>query len=402
MDNVTHSLIGVLLARASLPWTRSIRGAVWAAVLASNAPDIDIVAGPFFDDRRLGYLVHHRGYTHTFVAALLLGVGCAAIARWRDPKAAKGPIAALALLAAALHIGADAWNNYGVHPLWPFDARWFYGDFVFIVEPLLWAALLPLAWTTATGRGWRVLLAVLAVFLVGASATAVGPLTAIAVGGLLAAGGVWLSRHDGPVVPAVVALGVLGTFATAHGRAEALVRAAAPGQDVLDVVLTPMPATPWCWDGWLLVRDGGTYRATALQASLMPAWTPPADCRLRAPDAQTAPVVRLDEDASPNLRWTRRFEAPIAGLAALRDDSCRVDATLTFTRAPFWVDEGERFVVGDLRYDYEPGMGFAETETTRATPPDSRGCVGLPPWRPDTVPALLEDGAAALGPPPTR
>src|SRR5580704_11925048 len=42
MDNVTHTLFGLTLART--PLGRAGRGATAALVLASNAPDIDVVA----------------------------------------------------------------------------------------------------------------------------------------------------------------------------------------------------------------------------------------------------------------------------------------------------------------------------------------------------------------------
>ena len=59
MDNVTHTLFALTLART--PLGRGGRGTTAALVLASNAPDIDIVA-------TLGgsanYLAWHRGPTH--------------------------------------------------------------------------------------------------------------------------------------------------------------------------------------------------------------------------------------------------------------------------------------------------------------------------------------------------
>ena len=39
------------------------------------------------------------------------------------------------------HIVADAWNSYGVHPFWPFDNHWYYGDAINIYEPWLWVIL---------------------------------------------------------------------------------------------------------------------------------------------------------------------------------------------------------------------------------------------------------------------
>jgi hypothetical protein len=58
MDNVTHALFALTLARTRIG--DSGRGTTAALVLASNAPDIDIVATV---GGTLGYLEWHRGST---------------------------------------------------------------------------------------------------------------------------------------------------------------------------------------------------------------------------------------------------------------------------------------------------------------------------------------------------
>ena len=47
------------------------------------------------------------------------------------------------MLGVWLHIAMDALNSYGVHPFWPWNNRWFYGDTLFIIEPWLWLIILP-------------------------------------------------------------------------------------------------------------------------------------------------------------------------------------------------------------------------------------------------------------------
>src|SRR5687768_1114261 len=59
-------------------------------------------------------------------------------------------LAGVLLLTPLLHIAMDFGNNYGVHPFWPLDNRWFYGDSIFIIEPLFWAACAPLAFIFRT------------------------------------------------------------------------------------------------------------------------------------------------------------------------------------------------------------------------------------------------------------
>ena len=57
----------------------------------------------------------------------------------------------LAVLAPLLHLALDFTNSYGVHPFWPVDNHWYYGDAVFIVEPLIWACSAPLLFTLRSG-----------------------------------------------------------------------------------------------------------------------------------------------------------------------------------------------------------------------------------------------------------
>src|SRR3954462_15351936 len=74
LDNLTHTLVGVTLART--PLGRAGRGTMAALVLASNAPDIDIVAAA---GGSLKYLGWHRGPTQGPLGIVGLGVVVAAI-----------------------------------------------------------------------------------------------------------------------------------------------------------------------------------------------------------------------------------------------------------------------------------------------------------------------------------
>src|SRR5438876_301320 len=74
MDNVTHTLFAATLART--PLSRAGRGTTAALILASNAPDIDIVATA---GGAANYLTWHRGLTHGPLGVVGLGVVSAAI-----------------------------------------------------------------------------------------------------------------------------------------------------------------------------------------------------------------------------------------------------------------------------------------------------------------------------------
>ena len=63
MDNLTHTLAGVMLSRAGL--NRVAPRATLVLALAANAPDIDIVTRGWGS---LAYLHHHRGLSHSLLA----------------------------------------------------------------------------------------------------------------------------------------------------------------------------------------------------------------------------------------------------------------------------------------------------------------------------------------------
>lgn len=365
MDNVTHALIGVCLARLALPWVRSLRGALWVSVLASNLPDVDWACTPFFEDPRLGYLVHHRGYTHTFVVATGLAVALAlGVQRW-IPAARRAPMIGLAVVAAWLHVGADAWNNYGVHPFWPFDNHWFYGDFIFIVEPWLWTALIPAAWHIC-GPRTRVGLGALVLAMAGALGWLqpwLGVTWMVATALILRV----LGNRGGLGAPTALVILTLVAFGWASRVVRVGYERRVPGA-LVDVILTPHPALPWCWQALTVSTGDGRVHVRTAHTSLLPAWTPAEACALRVV-SRTAPMVPADLPDDPTTTWGPRFEGELGELATLASERCRVDTLLRFTRAPYWTDH----VAGDLRYDAEPGLGFAEIPTA-----GSEGCMQAP------------------------
>ena len=150
MDNVTHTLFAVTLART--PLGRAGRGAATALVLASNAPDIDIVATA---GGALKYLEWHRGPTHGplgifglgLVTAGLVWTGRSALDRWRVagdrrvPDAPFGMLALVSILGALLHVLMDLPTPYGTRVLSPFDWHWYAFDWMPIVDIYLLMAL---------------------------------------------------------------------------------------------------------------------------------------------------------------------------------------------------------------------------------------------------------------------
>jgi inner membrane protein len=141
MDNLTHSLTGLLLSRAGL--NRFHPRADLLLIIAANIPDIDIVTlvrGPLF------YFEQHRGITHSIAAlpamALLSVLFVCAIGRsMRGWLAAWG----IASLGVASHLLLDWTNTYGIRLFLPFSSRWLHLDLINLFDLIIWGALL-LGW----------------------------------------------------------------------------------------------------------------------------------------------------------------------------------------------------------------------------------------------------------------
>ncbi len=145
MDNLTHSLFGLTLART--PLSRAGRGATTALLLASNAPDVDVFV-------TLGgtanYLEFHRGPTHGPLGVIGLGALVAGVVwlvrrRW-DRTSTEAPASFLMLWMLSMigilgHILMDLPTSYGTRPLSPFAWTWFAVDWMPIVDVYLLAIL---------------------------------------------------------------------------------------------------------------------------------------------------------------------------------------------------------------------------------------------------------------------
>jgi len=134
VDNVTHTLTGLMMARAGLG-KKVGRGGTLLLLLSVNAPDMDVLWSGL--PGGLKYFEHHRGITHSLVLAPLVAIVPLLLARWIR----KTSICVTAYLASVLgvlsHVLMDTTNVYGVRLLLPFSSRWFRLDTVNIVDPWL-------------------------------------------------------------------------------------------------------------------------------------------------------------------------------------------------------------------------------------------------------------------------
>jgi inner membrane protein len=147
MDNLTHSLVGLTAAKAGLE--KLSPGATTLCVLAANSPDVDIVVLLFRG--RWAYLHHHRGITHSLVGAAVLALALPLVfyladriiaqIRKRERQVRLKGLLLVSILTTATHPVLDWSNNYGIRLLLPWNARWSYGDFTFVVDPFIWMVL---------------------------------------------------------------------------------------------------------------------------------------------------------------------------------------------------------------------------------------------------------------------
>ena len=370
VENITHSLVGATLAELALPAsaTRSQRRLFFAAgIIAANLPDADLLYTRI-TTAPLGYLLHHRGHTHTvaglLVQAAIIGL-IALLPAVRQRIGASRPRFAL-LIGAGLvsHLVLDSWNSYGVHPFWPIDNRWYYGDAIYIVEPWLWLFFgVAAAMNAQSARARGVvgaLLSVLAMALAWFGMIGVSALVALVI---VATGAVLLLTRLTPRARSLSALlatsafviSMFGVRTDIEQRALASL-APTPSAQVLDIVLSPQPANPLCWTALAIVKDqrAGDYVMT----------------RGSVPFGGVAHCGGAERG---RVTWTAPVRQSLANLRGLVRSDCRVRAWMQFGRAPV-IGEG---AIADVRFG-QPARGNFSAMSLAA---DDAGCpANLTAW----------------------
>jgi inner membrane protein len=238
MEPVTHFLTGACLGRSG--FNRKTAYATLAMTLAAEAPDLDIfwgVRGP------LVAFQHHRGFTHTLLAAPLIALvvtlfcwGFHHVRRKQPRVGSPAPRWILlwffALIAVLSHILLDYTNNYGVRPFAPWNPHWYSWDIVFIFEPVMFILLL-------TGL--------------------VAPAMLGLVDREIASRRRNVFRGRGWAIFALAGVAVLYTFrSTEHARAIHLLQQTSFDRPVLRVAAQPYPINPFRWQG--IIETDNAYQ----------------------------------------------------------------------------------------------------------------------------------------------
>ena len=371
MDNLSHSLVGLAvgeLLHRCLPQETTAENALTrrrllliAGALASNFPDLDLLLTPLLQNP-LGYLLHHRGHTHTllflipqaFLLCTMLWLAWPSARRLlRASPSTRTGLCLTILVGLLLHLAMDALNSYGIHPFHPFDSSWYYTDLVFVVEPLFWVVFgIPLAVMVAR-RAFRIALLVMLVALV-LLVTSAGFLTweafAVLMGLALILGA--LARRSGPresqglLASFGAILSFIGikayTAAIASDSVRAELRSQNPSARILDTALTAFPSHPLCWAFVSIETDASANIYTLKRGvlSLAPSLVPVAACAVRFSEGYI-----LGSETS-GIAWISQAHARVDALRQLQRENCHFDAWLRFARAPLL----EANAASDLRY----------------------------------------------------
>jgi inner membrane protein len=139
LDNLTHSLVGLFLARSGLKRATPYGTAI--LVLAANAPDADVI-GWFWG--RPTWLHWHRNITHSLTGAPFMALLCVGAVALFARKAKIRWLAAfwIALAGVLSHLLLDLTNAYGIRLLLPFSGHWSHLDLTPVVDLTIWAILL--------------------------------------------------------------------------------------------------------------------------------------------------------------------------------------------------------------------------------------------------------------------
>lgn len=381
MDNLSHTVAGLaageLIHRILRPEhdAQDQRQRRWLLLTscwaASNFPDLDLVLTPLIP-APLGYLLHHRGHTHTLLYAIPQALLLAALiwllwpAARRLLKASRtAQIGFIAALSGGLlfHLLMDYLNSYGIHPFHPFDSRWLYGDMVFIIEPLFWIIFgIPVAMSVQHPLARALLIALLIGIPFAFTFGSFLPWGSFAVLAIAAATLAWLQHRAGPrgiaalIAACCIGVGFVAMQKVASERARDIVLQALRDKDptsrVLDTSLTSYPANPFCWT-FVSVESNDKedrFRLRRGTVSLLPSILPVTSC----PAAFREHAIEIRADLA--IAFHTEQQGSLAALRRLRKENCHVEAWLRFARAP-WMTDKE---VSDVRF----ASGSRENFTT--------------------------------------
>lgn len=348
MENLSHSVVALtigeivhrVLPNESDADTQGLRRKIFlfVSLICANFPDLDIVLVNTLPEP-LGYLLHHRGHTHTFVYLIPQGLLVFSLLYIFSKKfksyVMKGRAQLLGVAVCIVfnllaHIGLDSLNSYGIHPFYPFNNNWLYGDLVFIVEPFFWVAFgAPLIssfesiWTKAT---LALFITVVPISLTLMDYLPIGStLILMALGG-----GLFYLQNKTKVLGLLASFVTLAVFLStlSFKREEAksvyLNTIKAPEEELVEISLHPTPTQYHCWQFSSLSREGEIINVTRGMLSLNKVEECPIAFKAMSP------IV----ESNSNFILYSREKMKLSELKNLYSENCFFKAWTKFARIP--------------------------------------------------------------------
>jgi inner membrane protein len=329
MDNITHTLTGLMMARAGLGRTTE-RGGTLMLMLAANTPDLDVFLGL---PGGLAYLEYHRGYAHSLALAPAMALIPLLLAHWIRGASITWKTWLACLLGVLSHLVLDLTNVYGVRIFLPFSERWVHWDFTEIIDP------------------W-----ILLIFFIAIAAPALSGLVGSEIRGRKAEG----PKRAWAWIALFALLGYEGFRFAARQRAVAVMSARLyQGEPARHLAAVPSGFNPLHWRGVIQMADS----------------------------VLTAPVD-LTEEFDPGLGEVD-YPAPVSPALEAARGTAQFQVFLRFNQLPFWkatpVDDAIRVDLIDLRFGTPRSPGFASATAIVSADGhvrDVRFGMGLPGRRP--------------------
>lgn len=376
MDNITHTAVGALFTEVLYQSIRKKHGdkpklrrnLQILSAFASNFPDFDLLL-QLVDSSSLGYLTNHRGHTHTLLGLIGEFLFVLAVSFLISKFILKSPfskenikyIAPVLAFGLLSHVVLDFMNSYGVHPFWPLNNKWYYGDTLFIIEPLLWI-------TMATAFFHIIKSGYFKYIFLGFSLSSPLIFTVLGLGSwintsLVLMFSFTLFFHLKGKEPLRVAkeglsflLSIICIFAlqSAHTKAslEDSLSSIAAEYTLLDLQVSPLPSNFMCWNFLGVYKNSSeyqTYSGTYSPSEFFLKFCPLQDSTKGVP-----PNVQLKD--LPNIKFNGLYTQPLDTLKSAYSLNCKTKAWFTFARVPFFFEEN----LYDLRFAIRSKEGFVE------------------------------------------
>lgn len=388
MDNLTHSLFGAAIAEVYVE--NKFKNSAFRphknifyffSIFANSCPDLDLFFG-LIDNSSIGYMLNHRGWTHTVAGTipqivLLMGAAWMWLRFMRqDLMIYFKDIVLLLFFGLQAHMLLDFFNSYGVHPWSPLDNTWYYLDSIFIIEPLLWFALISI-WLPPWKWRLALLIPPLAAYAFGWWNEFVS--TAVALAAVVFASFAFnlqrylLKVHRGAMGLFLFFAVVLTFWGSQHWARLRIMDELSKNtsQKTLDLVLFSLPSNPTCWfflaPQVLETQYSVTHGSISLFGNSRDCKSWPRKNEEQPSNAQQSSLGEL---------WIRqRWQATLTDLQPLLE-RCDVQAWLQFARVPFW----ENSVLNDLRFSTRNGNNMTTHDLNKWPQPVCP--VIKVPWQP--------------------